>query len=102
MQAWRGQLQSADRPRRLLLPTHTCLLPSPMLLLQEDVVGAMLATACLACFLQPTTYCTFRDQPVLDGGYAASWEQLCPGGGECAQGRRPWWAFLRSVAWMHA
>ncbi|PRW50935.1 Patatin-like phospholipase domain-containing 2 [Chlorella sorokiniana] len=47
---------------------------------KADAMSAMFATSCLPCFLVNTSFCMFRDQPVLDGGYSVSWEQLCPGG----------------------
>lgn len=52
----------------------------------DDAVGSALTSSHLPCLLDSNYYTAFRGQPMVDGGYAASWPQLCalPGSGEAA------------------
>ena len=42
-------------------------------------MSSALASSSLACFMMPTTYAIFRNQPVIDGGYAVGLKELCGG-----------------------
>lgn len=46
----------------------------------RDVASALTCTSYIPCMTGPTTYNLFRNQPVIDGGYSAGLEDLCPGG----------------------
>ncbi|GBF88086.1 hypothetical protein Rsub_00798 [Raphidocelis subcapitata] len=50
---------------------------------KADVVSALTATDFIPCFSGPTTYTLFRDQPVIDGGYANGFQQLCRNVSSC-------------------
>ncbi|KIZ00987.1 hypothetical protein MNEG_6975 [Monoraphidium neglectum] len=43
-----------------------------------DLITSLHSTDFLPCFAGLTTYTTFRNQPVIDGGYANGFEELCP------------------------
>ncbi|KAI8472321.1 MAG: hypothetical protein J3K34DRAFT_503879 [Monoraphidium minutum] len=45
-----------------------------------DLIACLRSTDFLPCFIGLTTYDVFRNSPVIDGGYANGFEQLCPGG----------------------
>lgn len=48
-----------------------------------DMEEALLASSYLSCFSGPWTYVTFRGRPVIDGGYAADFSDICPEGSRC-------------------
>ena len=82
--------------RQPALPTRQgsgllCPLPSPhrrpaapSLPLQADLVSSALASSSIPCFMIPTTYSIFRNQPAIDGGYAVGFKELC-GGRPCVR-----------------
>lgn len=45
-----------------------------------DLVNAVSASSYIPCISGLDTYTVFRNQPVLDGGYANGFEDFCPGG----------------------
>jgi hypothetical protein len=46
----------------------------------QDLVDALTATDMIPCFSDTTAFSIFRNQPVVDGGFANGFEDLCPGG----------------------
>lgn len=50
---------------------------------KDDVVGSLLGTDYIPCFTGPTLYNTYRDQPVVDGGFSLGFEQLCTNQSNC-------------------
>jgi hypothetical protein len=52
----------------------------------DDLEGAVLASSHLPCLLDSNYYLSFRGRPMVDGGYAAAWPQLCttPAGGNAS------------------
>ncbi|KIZ05966.1 hypothetical protein MNEG_1991 [Monoraphidium neglectum] len=50
---------------------------------KADLVSCLTASDHIPCFTGPTLYTMFRNEPVIDGGYANGFEQLCSGQPEC-------------------
>lgn len=49
-------------------------------LLQADLISNLLGTDMIPCWSLNQTYHRFRNSPVIDGGYAVGFEDLCPKG----------------------
>eukprot|EP00775_Hariotina_reticulata_P013150 gene13150-13280_t len=47
---------------------------------QADLISTLLATDHIPCIVRDTTYTILRNNPVIDGGYANGFREMCPNG----------------------
>ena len=93
VQVWASQLDPLATARNGSVATPLAPFADP-----ADAADALVASSYIPCLIGPWKYTAFRGRPFIDGGYSASWDQLCINATTCVrvasnvfgpQGQRP-------------